>query len=84
MRRSPIPASSGGTSCSSGRSRHADLPLTLTLSPLVGRGDEANGASGLRTPVRHIPFAPFTGRRWRQPDEGLVSVISCRDISRLH
>ncbi|TBF38739.1 hypothetical protein ELG83_01055 [Rhizobium leguminosarum] len=21
---------------------------------------------------RHIPFAPFTGRRWRQPDEGLV------------
>ncbi|TBY85099.1 hypothetical protein E0H33_00620 [Rhizobium leguminosarum bv. viciae] len=19
---------------------------------------------------RHIPFAPFTGRRWRQPDEG--------------
>ncbi|RFB99318.1 hypothetical protein B5K11_02465 [Rhizobium leguminosarum bv. trifolii] len=20
--------------------------------------------------LRHIPFAPFTGRRWRQPDEG--------------
>ncbi|NKM14852.1 hypothetical protein GFL85_28260 [Rhizobium laguerreae] len=23
----------------------------------------------------HIPFAPFTGRRWRQPDEGLLSPI---------
>ncbi|TAT77439.1 hypothetical protein ELI54_04025 [Rhizobium ruizarguesonis] len=26
--------------------------------------------------MRHIPFAPFTGRRWRQPDEGQVSAIS--------
>jgi len=23
--------------------------------------------------VRPGPFAPFTGRRWRQPDEGLAS-----------
>ncbi|TAX08163.1 hypothetical protein ELI07_00885 [Rhizobium leguminosarum] len=26
--------------------------------------------------MRHAPFAPFTGRRCRQADEGLASVIS--------
>ncbi|NKL08662.1 hypothetical protein GFL39_27875 [Rhizobium leguminosarum bv. viciae] len=30
---------------------------------------------------RHGPFAPFTGRRWRQPDEGLVSAISWAEAS---
>ncbi|RFB98042.1 hypothetical protein B5K08_05705 [Rhizobium leguminosarum bv. trifolii] len=24
--------------------------------------------------MRHIPFAPFTGRRWRQPDEGRAAI----------
>ncbi|NKK59538.1 hypothetical protein GFM44_27010 [Rhizobium leguminosarum bv. viciae] len=32
---------------------------------------------------RHIPFAPFTGRRWRQPDEGPISPTSWRDIMHL-
>ncbi|TBH05713.1 hypothetical protein ELG73_03910 [Rhizobium leguminosarum] len=47
------------------------LPLTLTLSPLAGRGDVPNATSRLRKPVRHIPFAPRAGRRCRQADEGL-------------
>ncbi|ATN35576.1 hypothetical protein ACO34A_17365 [Rhizobium sp. ACO-34A] len=52
------------------RLREQSLPLTLTLSPQAGRGDVAysqlvDGESGAAN-----PFSPFTGRRWRQPDEG--------------
>ncbi|NKJ92139.1 hypothetical protein GFM14_11005 [Rhizobium leguminosarum bv. viciae] len=41
--------------------------------PLVKRG-EGTCQTQRRSwgkPVRHIPFAPFTGRRCRQADEGL-------------
>ncbi|NKK66439.1 hypothetical protein GFL88_23495 [Rhizobium leguminosarum bv. viciae] len=31
--------------------------------------------------ARQCPFAPFTGRRWRQPDEGLVSANSPTGMS---
>ena len=42
------------------------LPLTLTLSPLAGRGDAAgSGAAGAAW-----SFSPQAGKRWRQPDEG--------------
>ncbi|TAX32962.1 hypothetical protein ELI06_00885 [Rhizobium leguminosarum] len=30
---------------------------------------------------RHGPFSPFTGRKWRQPDEGPVSAISWAEVS---
>ncbi|NYJ14227.1 hypothetical protein GGI64_005319 [Rhizobium leguminosarum] len=46
------------------------MPLTLTLSPQAGRGDVPNVALRLTEAVRHIPFSPPAGRRWRQPDEG--------------
>ncbi|TBZ28135.1 hypothetical protein E0H68_37375 [Rhizobium leguminosarum bv. viciae] len=46
------------------------MPLTLTLSPLAGRGDVPCERLWGTERSRHGPFAPFTGRRWRQPDEG--------------
>ncbi|RVG14432.1 hypothetical protein CN135_21585 [Sinorhizobium meliloti] len=48
------------------------LPLTLTLSPLAGRGDVPHGrwgASGCG--ISLLPVR--TGRRCRQADEGLLS-----------
>ncbi|RDL49841.1 hypothetical protein BLJAPNOD_00950 [Ensifer sp. M14] len=47
-----------------------NLPLTLTLSPLAGRGDEAHLVSEARGKGAAFPFSPPAGRRWRQPDEG--------------
>ncbi|PDT32321.1 hypothetical protein CO660_00345 [Rhizobium sp. L9] len=52
------------------------LPLTLTLSPLAGRGDLPNAASRVRKPVRHTSFATRVGRRCRQADEGLRQIRS--------
>ncbi|PDT25918.1 hypothetical protein CO660_30950 [Rhizobium sp. L9] len=46
------------------------MPLTLALSPLAGRGDVPCESLVGTESLRHGPFAPFTGRRWRQPDEG--------------
>ncbi|NKM54497.1 hypothetical protein GFL21_08175 [Rhizobium anhuiense] len=39
------------------------LPLTLTLSPLAGRGDVPNAAARLRMPVRHISLLPASGEK---------------------
>ncbi|RUM02539.1 hypothetical protein EFR84_20670 [Rhizobium chutanense] len=46
------------------------LPLTLTLSPPAGRGDVPYVMWRETERLRHVPFAPFTGRRCRQADEG--------------
>ena len=51
---------------------HRNLPLTLTLSPLTGRGDEAHVAFEVSGNVAASPFSPPAGRRWRQPDEGRI------------
>ncbi|NKM15799.1 hypothetical protein E0I74_27880 [Rhizobium laguerreae] len=58
------------------------LPLTLTLSPVkTGRGDSAKRSVEVEVEEdgAAYPFAPFTGRRWRQPDEGQVPAISWAD-----
>ncbi len=64
------------------------LPLTLTLSPLAGRGDVPCERWKGTDRLRHIPFAPRAGVRrtgrdpwldpwWRrQPDEGPAAL--CR------
>ena len=44
------------------------------------RGRAIPDVSGERRGPRHIPFAPFTGRRWRQPDEGQAA-ISCAEAA---
>ncbi|TBY51406.1 hypothetical protein E0H54_01725 [Rhizobium leguminosarum bv. viciae] len=50
------------------------LPLTLTLSPLAGRGDAPDEALVRDGEVAACPLIPITtGRRWRQPDEGLAT-----------
>ncbi|RWY84665.1 hypothetical protein EHI44_18630 [Rhizobium leguminosarum] len=45
------------------------LPLTLTLSPLAGRGDVPCERSARNGEVAAIPLRP-SGRRCRQADEG--------------
>ncbi len=49
-----------------------NLPLTLILSPLAGRGDEVHLVSEARGKGAAFPFSPPAGRRWRQPDEGRI------------
>ena len=44
------------------------------------RGRAIPDVSGERRGPRHIPLAPFTGRRWRQPDEGQAA-ISCAEAA---
>ncbi len=65
---------------------HRNLPLTLTLSPQAGRGDEAHMASEAKVKGAAFPFAPLAGRRWRQPDEGrmLASVPMVADATSLN
>ncbi|TCB02197.1 hypothetical protein E0H65_06685 [Rhizobium leguminosarum bv. viciae] len=46
------------------------LPLTLTLSPLAGRGDVPCETWRGTERLRRIPFSPLAGRRCRQADEG--------------
>lgn len=53
---------------------HRQSPLTLTLSPLAGRGDAAHAVSDAWGTGAAYPFSPLAGRRWRQPDEGPLFV----------
>ncbi|TAU47275.1 hypothetical protein ELI44_04165 [Rhizobium ruizarguesonis] len=39
-----------------------------------GRATRERGGNG---DVAACPFAPFTGRRWRQPDEGQAAMRRC-------
>ena len=52
---------------------HRNLPLTLTLSPHAGRGDEVHAVFETRRGGTAYPFSPPAGRRWRRPDEGRMS-----------
>ncbi|RUM02089.1 hypothetical protein EFR84_21415 [Rhizobium chutanense] len=51
--------------------------MTFGTSTRLGKKETcpARGRRGTER-ARHVPFAPRAGRRWRQPDEGLVSAIS--------
>ncbi|TAU82473.1 hypothetical protein ELI07_03630 [Rhizobium leguminosarum] len=51
-------------------------PHPNPLPVLTGRGDVPRERWKGTERSRHGPFAPRAGRRWRQPDEGLISTIS--------